>query len=695
MILPEVDDMKRSNKQVFPLFIISAGMLGLCLRFWLFSAGIDEKGLIRSGHPANYILPVLSAAVLVALFFYTRNTGNPTDYQQLFPRSVICAIGNWAAGAGILYFGIHRFLVSAGTAYLLLLATGIIVVCFAILGYFRLKGLRPSCLLHAFITIFFIGFLLLQYSGWSANPQLGKYCYEALACVFLTLAFYYRATLDAELQGLRRYLLFHLAALFFCCLSLTSQDRLFYLAMFLHSAVELCSLSIPSKKKRKIMALPEPVLSCIQKLELAGFQAYAVGGCVRDSLLGIVPQDYDLCTDARPEDICRVFSDCRLVRSGEKHGTIGVVLENGVCEITTFRTEGTYTDNRHPDSVTFVTTVEEDLRRRDFTVNAMAYSPASGYIDPWMGQLDLEHQRLRAVGDPYTRFREDALRILRGVRFSIRFRLTPEPRTEQAMRELSPLMDKLARERIFDELCKLLPLANAADLQRFAPILIQVIPELAPAFGFAQNSPHHRYDVFTHTAHVVEAVPKTLALRWAALLHDIGKPATYTEDENGHGHFYDHAKVSAEMANTILLRLKAPNALREQVVFLIAHHMTRLEPDRKLLLRRLGKYGEDNLRLLLALQKADHCSKGTVQTDIAIFSETEALLTQLLRQTHCLSTKDLAINGTDILSLGVAPGPLVGACMSALLAGVQEESLPNTKEALLEAARSFLQSKQS
>ena len=441
--------------------------------------------------------------------------------------------------------------------------------------------------------------------------------------------------------------------------------------------------------------LPKSILSCIQKLESAGFQAYAVGGCVRDSFLGITPQDYDLCTNAKPEDICRVFSDRRLVHSGEKHGTIGVVLENGVCEITTFRTESTYTDSRHPDSVTFVSTVEEDLRRRDFTVNAMAYSPATGYIDPWMGRQDLQHQHLRAVGDPYIRFREDALRILRGVRFSIRFQLTPETKTEQAMWELSPLMDKLARERVFDELCKLLPLANAADLLRFAPIFIQVIPELAPTLGFAQNSPHHRFDVFTHTAHVVEAVPKNPALRWAALLHDIGKPATYTEDEAGHGHFYDHAKVSAEMANTILLRLKAPNALREQVVFLIAHHMTQLEPDRKLLLRRLGKYGENNLRLLLALQKADFCSKGVVQTGGACFSETEALLTAILQQAHCFSAKDLAINGNDILSLGVAPGPLVGTCMRVLLTQVQEEDLPNTKDTLLEAARSFLQSRQS
>lgn len=439
------------------------------------------------------------------------------------------------------------------------------------------------------------------------------------------------------------------------------------------------------------MFLPNPVLECMQALEQAGFCAYAVGGCVRDSLLGQIPHDYDLCTDATPNQICEVFSAHSLVRSGEKHGTIGVVIDKAVYEITTFRTEGGYQDSRHPDWVRFVPTVEEDLSRRDFTVNAMAYSPIRRLIDPWGGKADLQNRILRAVGDPATRFSEDALRILRGFRFAVRFSLTPEPETENAMFRLSPLMDKLARERIFDELCKLLPLVQAADLLHFAPILTQLIPELAPSVGFLQHSPHHAYDVFTHTAHVVEAVPPDLVLRWAALLHDVAKPACFTQDTTGRGHFKGHAPEGAKTADAILLRLKAPTALRQQVVFLIEHHMLPLEPDKRLLRRRLGKYGEDTLRKLLTLQQADFSSKGTGNAqDETVFADTERLLDAILQEDACFCIKDLAINGNDLMALGYAPGKKIGACLESLLTQVQDEVLPNEKAALLQAARQFL-----
>ena len=237
------------------------------------------------------------------------------------------------------------------------------------------------------------------------------------------------------------------------------------------------------------MYLPQEVQYCITALEAAGFAAYAVGGCVRDSLLGLTPADYDLCTDAAPEEIARVFAGHQLLHHGEKHGTVGVVLDGQVFEITTFRTEGGYEDARHPGWVAFVKTVEEDLARRDFTVNAMAYTPRQGLIDPFGGQKDLQDKILRTVGDPEARFREDALRILRGARFSARFALTPEPVTMETMYKLAPLMDNLARERVFEELCKLLCAATAEDLLRFAPLLTQVIPELAPAVGFQQHSP--------------------------------------------------------------------------------------------------------------------------------------------------------------------------------------------------------------
>ena len=437
------------------------------------------------------------------------------------------------------------------------------------------------------------------------------------------------------------------------------------------------------------MFLPENVCICIRALEQAGFSAYAVGGCVRDALLGLTPHDYDLCTNALPEETARVFEAYSLVRSGEKHGTIGVVMDGEVMEITTFRTEGGYQDSRHPDWVKFVSGLNEDLSRRDFTVNAMAYNPKTGYIDPFGGQEDLKNKILRTVGDPTARFTEDSLRILRGIRFAVRFGLTPEAKTEKAMTALSHRMDRLAKERVFDELCKLLPAVTAPELQRFAPVLTAVIPELKPAVGFLQHTPHHAYDVFSHTSLVVEGVGDDLALRWAALLHDAGKPNSFTMDENGQGHFKGHAHFSAEIADTVLRRLKAPTALREEVVLLIKQHMTPLEPDKRILRRRLGQYGLETVQKMLTLQKADFAGKGVKDSDPQ-FPQVEALLEEILAEEACFSLKDLAINGQDLIGLGFEPGPNMGSCLSKLLEQVQDEKIPNEKEALLNAAKFIL-----
>ena len=430
-----------------------------------------------------------------------------------------------------------------------------------------------------------------------------------------------------------------------------------------------------------VMPLPEQVTYCMQVLQQAGHRCYGVGGCVRDSLLGLQPHDYDLCTDASPAQICQAFSGHRLVRSGEKHGTIGVVLDGEVYEITTFRTEGGYTDSRHPDWVAFVQDVEGDLARRDFTVNAMAYDPKEGLVDPWNGRQDLQEKRLRTVGDPVKRFTEDPLRILRGVRFAVRYGLTPEPETEKAMFGLVKLMDKLARERVMEELCKLLPLVSAGDLVRYAPVILGVIPELKPSMGFDQRTHHHIYDVYTHTAHVVENVGQDLALRWAALLHDVAKPLTFTLDEAGDGHFYGHEEQSAMLADGILRRLKAPNALRQQVVLLIENHMLPLSADKKLLRRRITKLGFENVELLVQLQKADLIGTGVHQA--CEHHAIADLLMQIRQENDCLSLKDLAVKGTDLLQAGVEPGPRMGQLLQTLLEKVQNEELPNEKNALL------------
>ena len=431
------------------------------------------------------------------------------------------------------------------------------------------------------------------------------------------------------------------------------------------------------------MTVPDYVQFCINRLESAGFAAYAVGGCVRDSLLGLTPQDFDLCTAALPEQTEAVFADCRLILAGKKHGTVAVVTDGGIVEITTFRTEGNYSDNRHPEWVKFVPDIREDLARRDFTVNAMAFSPTRGFTDPFGGRADLENRILRAVGDPGTRFREDSLRILRGVRFAVKYGLRVEDHTMEAMVRLRHLMANLARERVFDELCKLLLLVNAPDLLCFAPILAAVIPELEPMLGFDQRSPHHAYDLFTHTAHVCAAVPAELPLRWTALLHDTGKIPTFTTDDTGRGHFYGHAGESAKIANDVLHRLKAPAALREQVVNLIGLHMTKIQPERKSVRRWLSRLGAGTMEALLQLQEADMGSKGTGKPgELEQFAQLRALMAELQAEDACLSLKDLAVNGHDLMALGFS-GREIGKKLDFLLSLVLDEKVENTKEALL------------
>lgn len=679
-----------------PHFTMGCSILGFLLQVWLHATGYDQRGLLVQGHPATILTFLLAVVTVISLFLWVHSMGHPPAYDQLFPQSRLAFAGSVAAAAGIVLISLLELRkfnnVTLLSFFLGLLAAASLVL----LGLHRLKQTHPPMLLHTVVTVYMMLHVVSQYRVWSSETQPQLYIFQLLASVFLILASYHRTALDGRAGRRDLFVFCDQAALFFCCLSLVSDNWLFYLTMAFWTGTNLCTLhSVKKPVHQKIagtMFLPGSVRHCIRRLEQSGFQAYAVGGCVRDSLLDLTPSDYDLCTNATPEQIRKVFADYSLVRNGEKHGTVGVILEGGIYEITTFRTESTYTDGRHPDSVTFVNDLESDLRRRDFTVNAMAYAPGKGFIDPWGGQKDLENRILRAVGDPETRFREDALRILRGVRFAVRFRLTPDEETLRAMIRLAPTMDSLARERVFSELCKLLPDLTAEDMHCYAPILTQIIPELAPTVGFDQHSPHHAYDIYTHTANVVQAVPKDVTLRWAALLHDLGKVSTFTQDENGRGHFYGHAQESARIAKEILLRLKAPTALREQVVLLISQHMSPLTPDKKLLRRKLGAWGEEGVRQLLTLQKADFCSKGVQDTDM--ITPVQVCLEELLAESPCLTVKDLAVTGQDMLSLGIAPGPIIGQCMHYLLLQVQNELLPNEKKALMQAANDFFTEKE-
>lgn len=440
------------------------------------------------------------------------------------------------------------------------------------------------------------------------------------------------------------------------------------------------------------MFIPDEIAACMNALEAAGFQAFVVGGCVRDSLLGRVPHDYDICTDALPEQTRRVFADHKLRLEGMQHGTVTVETGLGQVEITTYRREGRYLDSRHPETVEFVTDIREDLRRRDFTANAIAYSPSRGYADPFGGREDLKENLLRAVGDPETRFREDALRILRGIRFAVRFRMELDAATEQAMQNCAPLLQNLSGERIFEELTGFLLKAKAEDIIAFAPILCAAIPELAPMVDFDQRSPHHAYDLYTHVACVVGNVPADPVLRWAALLHDLGKVPTFKTDETGRGHFKGHAPVGAKMADAVLRRLHVPNAFREEAVTLIDRHMTYLFPIKADLCRSWNALGEDTLYRLLALQEADMISKGTGEdAGNDRYVRTRSCLSQIAAQGGPVTLKTLAISGSDLIALGIR-GREVGQLLNALLDAVLEERMPNEKTVLLAAAREFTES---
>ena len=431
------------------------------------------------------------------------------------------------------------------------------------------------------------------------------------------------------------------------------------------------------------MYIPNSVLELINRLEDAGYETWVVGGCVRDHLMGNAPHDYDCCTAAAPEAMQAIFADRQLVLAGLKHGTVGVVTDSGVVEITTFRTEGGYLDARHPDWVRFVRDVKEDLARRDFTVNAMAYSPRRGLCDPFGGREDLENGVLRAVGDPVLRFREDALRILRGLRFAARFGFEIEQNTRAAMHTQIAGLDALAQERVMTELEGFLLSAKAADILAGAELLFRVIPELAPQLGFDQRNPHHEHDIFTHTALVVERAPKDPVMRLTALLHDVGKVDTFSLDEKGVGHFYGHAQVGAELADGILRRLKCSNALREEVVWLIRHHMDRFPCDEKAARKCLSKNGLLRMERLTMQQMADFGGK----VDEGDLDEWLRLLREVDRKEGALTLKTLAVKGNDLLALGVSPGKRVGELLNDLLNLVLAGELPNERDALLEYVR--------
>lgn len=435
------------------------------------------------------------------------------------------------------------------------------------------------------------------------------------------------------------------------------------------------------------MRLPEDAARAVARLEAAGFETWAVGGCVRDSLRGAPPHDWDLCTAARPEQMERVFTGERVLKTGIRHGTLTLLTGGGPLEITTFRTDGGYSDGRHPDGVRFVSDIREDLARRDFTVGAMAWHPERGLCDPFGGRDDLADGVLRAVGDPDVRFQEDALRILRGVRFASQLGFTVEPETAAAMRRQVGRLSLVAAERIREELTRMLCGRYVQrTLMDFADVLGTVLPELRPMFGCDQRNPHHRYDVWEHTIRAVGQVPAEPVLRWAMLLHDCGKPACKTIDERGVGHFYGHPKVSRAIAEPLAARLRFSGEDAVRLLLLVEQHDRPLGDTDKHIRRRLAQIGEARFRDLLAIKKGDAVGQGTHPEDIAALFETEAALNRVLASEACFSLRSLAANGNDLTALDLH-GPAVGEMLHFLLDAVIDGQAENTRDALLALAQ--------
>lgn len=435
------------------------------------------------------------------------------------------------------------------------------------------------------------------------------------------------------------------------------------------------------------ISIPCEVKEILLRLKASGFEAYAVGGCVRDSILGRQPNDWDICTGARAEQTAAIFP--HTVLTGAKYGTV-TVIENGVAyEITTFRSESGYEDHRHPSQINFLDDLAGDLARRDFSINAMAADADGNVIDLFDGLHDLRHGFIRAVGDANERFTEDALRILRALRFAARFDFTIEPQTARAIHALAPTLKNVANERLSKELRLICDKGAAQILREFADVFTVIVPELAACIGFKQYNYHHEYDVWEHTLHALQAdESRDFVLRLAILLHDIGKPCVFTMDKNAVGHFYGHAIVGSFMAETILRRLRFDNATVEAVTQLVRLHDYHLNDMTKRSMRRfLAKYGETTLQRLILLRCADRSGKGT-DKKIEAFKEFMQELLESCRQTAA----PLQLSGRDLMALGVPQGTQIGYILRTLQEAVFDDRVENEHEKLVSYAQQLLQS---
>jgi tRNA nucleotidyltransferase (CCA-adding enzyme) len=438
--------------------------------------------------------------------------------------------------------------------------------------------------------------------------------------------------------------------------------------------------------------IPNDVQNIINVLEAHGHSAYIVGGCVRDAIMGRTPHDYDICTSALPDETLAIFQDRKVIETGLKHGTVTVEGKEDYYEVTTYRIDGEYTDGRHPDSVKFVNDVVMDLSRRDFTINAMAYNSHTGLVDPFCGYEDIQNGIIRCVGIAENRFSEDALRIMRAVRFASTFGFEIDQHTHDAMIKLKDLLVNVSEERKTTEFCKMLTFANADILLKYKDVFATFIPELKQTFGFEQNNPHHRYDVYTHMVNAVANAPHDLNIRLALMFHDIAKPLTYTEDENGIGHFYEHANISAQMSKEIMKHMRMDNDTIAIVSQLIERHDMSTTTSIKAIRRLISDIGEEQARRLIEVMRCDKLAQSNNPDTIKNLETLQIMRDNIdivKANNECFTLKNLDINGHDLISIGITDGKTIGRTLNYLLDVVISEPEKNNKNDLILLAKKY------
>lgn len=439
--------------------------------------------------------------------------------------------------------------------------------------------------------------------------------------------------------------------------------------------------------------IPTAANELIHTLQNHGYSAYVVGGCVRDSILGREPNDWDICTSATPDEMLEIFKDRKIIETGLQHGTVTVVVNGEPYEITTFRIDGEYSDNRRPDSVTFTDRLIEDLKRRDFTINAMAYNNTEGLIDPFNGLEDIVYNKIQCVGSAKERFEEDALRILRAIRFAAQLDFSIMPGTDWEIHKQYKNLENISVERINSEFCKIVASDNfCVELLLYKDVFSMFIPELKDMFGFSHKNPWHIFDVFDHTLHAIEnCESKDMIVRLAVFFHDFGKPHSYQDGEDGIRHFKGHWEVSVELTDSIMKRLRFDNDTKNKVLELVYYHDLYIN-DRKDIKRLLNKIGAKQFERLLEIKRADAKAHNPIYLDERIenIDKIEQLFKEIIKNNECFSLKDLDVNGSDLIAIGYKSGKQLGAALQGLLDCVIEEEVYNSKDDLLRLAKNWL-----